>query len=259
MRDVGIGIGRVALGDRGNGALASGFFHVVRKQVAHDGVARTAAPAAQHHADQVAVATAHRGYEIEAGRMRVTGLDAIDPFDLAQEAIMVADRLAVIVESGHREVAVISRKAILNGATQRGLIACRRHLFIIGQTRGVAIYGSRHAERARLPGHQLGEVAFTTGDGFRYHDRCIVGRARHQSFDGLFNAYRLARTQSEFRGRLLRGAFGHLHFAVEFHVAAIEALEQQIQSHDLGKGGRMTAGVRIAGGKRGAGVPVDDD
>ncbi len=212
-----------------------------------------------HHADQMAVAAAHRGHEIEAGGAGVAGLDAVDALDAAEQVIVVADRLAVIVERRCREVAVVAREAILDGAAERRLIARRRHLFVVGQARGVAIGRPAHAERARLAGHQLGEIVFIAADGFGDHDRGVVGRARHQSLDGVLDADGLARAQAELGRRLLGGVLGHLHFGVELHLAGVEALEQQIERHDLGQRGRMAAGVGIVRGKRRAGIAVDDD
>ena len=80
--------------------LRRGLFEIFGKQVAHDGVARPAAAASHHDADQMAVAAAHRGHEIEARRTGVAGLDAVDALDAAEQVIVVADRLAVVVERG---------------------------------------------------------------------------------------------------------------------------------------------------------------
>ena len=254
-----IGVRCIALGDRGNGSLGRGLLEIFGEQVAHDGVARAAAAASHHHADQMAVAAAHRGHKVEAGRAGVAGLDAIDAIDAAEQMIVVADRLAVIIERLRREVAVVARETVLDGAAQRRLIARRRHLVVVGQAGGIAIDRLGHAERACLAGHQLGEIVFIAGDGFRDHDGGVIGRARHQSLDGVFDADGLTRAQAEFGRSLLGGVLGHLHFGVELHLAGIETLEQQIQRHDLGERGGMTAGVRIVGGKRGARIAVDDD
>ena len=54
-------------GNRGHGTLGRAFVQVLGQQVAHGGVTRTAAATAQHHADEVAVAAAHRAHEVEAG------------------------------------------------------------------------------------------------------------------------------------------------------------------------------------------------
>src|SRR4029450_3499562 len=143
-------IARVAFGDRGDGAFGRTLVEVLGEQVAHDGIARTAAAAAQHHADKVAVAAAHRGYEIESGRAGVAGLDAIDALDIAEQAIVVADRLAAIGKHGSGEVTIVAREAVLDRAAERGLVARRGQLFVVGQTGSVAIGGLAHAERARL-------------------------------------------------------------------------------------------------------------
>ncbi len=139
------------------------------------------------------------------------------------------------------------------------MIPRRRHLFVVGQAGGVAINRPDHAERAGLAGHQLGEIAFVAGDGFRNHDGGVVGGAGHQSLDGVFDSDGLTRAQTEFGGSLVRGVIGDVHFGVELHLAGIEALEQQIERHDLGERRRMAAGVGIGGGERGAGVAVYDD
>ena len=148
--DIGIGVGGIAFGDRGDRARGCALVEVFGEQIAHDGIARTAAAAAQHHADQMAVAAAHRGHEIEAGSAGVTGLDAVDAFDIAEQAVVVADRLAAIIEHAGREVTVVAREAILDRAAERRLIARGGDLFIVGQAVGVAI--DRLAScRARAP------------------------------------------------------------------------------------------------------------
>ena len=212
LRDIGGGFGRVALGDRGDGALAGGLFEIFGEQVAHDGVARAAAAASQDHADQEAVAAVHRGHEIESRGARVTGLDAVHAFDAADQVIVIADRLAMIVERCRGEVAIVARKAVLDGAAQRRLIARRRDLFVVGQARGIAIGRPAHAERARLAGHHLGEIVFIAADGFRDHDGGVIGGARHQSLDGVLDADGLTRAQPELGGSLLGGVFGNLPF-----------------------------------------------
>src|SRR4029077_3811432 len=105
----------IALSDRSNRALGRGFFEVFGKQAAHGGVTRTTAAASHHHADQMAVAPAHRGHEIEAGGARVPGLDSINALDIAKQAIVVADRMTAVVERHRREIAVIARKTVLDG------------------------------------------------------------------------------------------------------------------------------------------------
>ena len=117
----------------------------------------------------------------------------------------------------------------------------------------------RHAERARLARHQLGEIVFVAGDGFRDHDGGVVGRTRHQSLDGVFDLDGLARAQAELGRSLLGSVLGHFHFGIELQLAGLEALEQQIERHDLGERRGMAAGVGIVGRQRRAGIAVDDD
>ncbi len=121
--DLGIGFRNAALGDRGDGAIGGALGEIFRKQVAHGGIARTAAAASEHHADQMAVAAAHRGHEIEAGGAGVAGLDAVDALDIAEQAVVIADRMATIDEARGGEVAIIAREAFLDRAAERRLIA----------------------------------------------------------------------------------------------------------------------------------------
>ncbi len=136
----------------------------------------------------MAVAAPDRGHEVEARRAGVAGLDAVDAFDLAEQMIVIADRLAVVIEGHGREIAIVARKALLDGAAEDRLVARARHLFVIGQAGGVAIGGPAHAECARLPRHQLGETVFISCDGFRDDDGGVVGRSRHQTLDRVFDA-----------------------------------------------------------------------
>src|SRR5258705_11088119 len=105
----------------------------------------------------MAVAPAHRGHEIEAGGARVPGLDSINALDIAKQAIVVADRMTAVVERHCREIAVIARETVLDGAAQRRLIPRRRNLIVVGQAGGIAIASPRHAERAGLARHPLAE------------------------------------------------------------------------------------------------------
>ena len=116
-----------------------GLVHVLGQQVAHDGVARSAAVAAHHDADQMPIAAAYRGDQVEARGAGVAGLDSIDALDAAEQVIVVADGLAVVVEGLGREVVVIARKTVLDRAAEDRLIARRGDLRVIGQAGGVDI------------------------------------------------------------------------------------------------------------------------
>ena len=181
------------------------------------------------------------------------------PSTLPSRLIVVADRMAAIIERGGREVAVIAREAILDRAAERRLIARGGHLFVVGQAGGVAIDRLGHAERARLARHQLGEIVFVAGDGFGDHDGGVVGGAGYQALDGVFDRDGLAGAQAELGRRLFGSVLGHFHFAIELHLAGVEALEQQIKRHDLGQRGGMAAAVGIVRRQRRAGIAVDDD
>src|SRR3984885_16203251 len=100
-----------------------------------------------------------RGEEIEAGRPGVAGLDAVDAVDAAEEMIVVADDLAVEVELGGREIPEIAWEALLERAPKDCEIARRRHLFVVGKSRRIAVDRVAHAELMRLACHKVGEIA----------------------------------------------------------------------------------------------------
>src|SRR5215475_650372 len=101
-----------------------------------------------------------RGYEIETGRVNEPGLDAVNPFDSAEQMIVIGNLVTVPRERSRREIAIVARKALLNGASEHGLVARAGHLLVIGQAGRVAINGLAHAECARLLGHDLREGLF---------------------------------------------------------------------------------------------------
>ncbi len=172
---------------------------------------------------------------------------------------MIADRLSPPVERGGREITVVARKAFLDGATERGLVARGRDLLVVGKAIGVAVDRPGHAERARLARHHLGEVVLVTGDRFRDHHGCVVGRAGDEALDRVLDANGLAGTQIQLGRILIGGVLGHRHLGVELHPAGFEALEQQVERHDLGQRGRMADPVRACCLEHRAGIAVDDD
>ena len=82
---------------------------------------RAPARAAAHDdRDQRPSVAMDRGQEIEAGRPRVAGLDSVDAVDPAEQMVVIADDLAVVVEFGGREVMEVARKPVLERAPEDG-------------------------------------------------------------------------------------------------------------------------------------------
>ena len=69
-----------------------------------------------------------RGHEVEARSAGVAGLDAVDAVDPAEQVIVVADDLAVVVELVGREIAEVLREALLVArpriARSRAVVIC---------------------------------------------------------------------------------------------------------------------------------------
>ena len=101
---------------------------MVGDQVLHDPVARAGGAAAHDDRDQRPSVAMDRGQEIEAGRSRVTGLDAVDAVDPAEQMIVIADDLAVEIELGGREVVEVAREALLERAPEDRQIVRRGDL-----------------------------------------------------------------------------------------------------------------------------------
>ena len=96
-------------------AFDGGDIDVVVDQAAHQRIARIGGAAAEHHRDEVTIVALDRGDDIEAGIMDVTGLDAVDAGNAAEQVIVVAHLLAAELESPRGEVVVILRKAVVDG------------------------------------------------------------------------------------------------------------------------------------------------
>ncbi len=138
----------VDVGDHRRGAPlveASAMWSAIRRSIIRSRAG--AGAAAHHHRDQRASVAMHGGQQIEAGGAGVAGLDAVDAVDAAEQVIVVADHLAVVVELVRREIVEVFGKALLQRAAEHGQVARGGDLLVVGQARGVAIDRARHAER----------------------------------------------------------------------------------------------------------------
>ena len=102
------------------------------EELAHARVPAAGARSAQHHRHDMALVAPQRGHEIETGGIGVAGLDAVHAFDVAEQAIVIADGVAAKHEGLGLEVFVIGREALLNGAAEDGLVARGGHLCVVG-------------------------------------------------------------------------------------------------------------------------------
>jgi hypothetical protein len=193
----------------------------------------------------VPVAAPHGGHEVEARGADVASFDAVHALDLAEQAIVVAHRVAAIGEAVGREIAVVAREALLDRAAERDLVARGGDLVLVGQARRIGIDGAAHAERARLAGHQLSELLLGAADRLGDHHGRVIGRLRHQALDRILDLEGLARAQAELGRRHAGGMLGNRHAGVELELAGLELLEQQVERHDLGERGGMADAVRI--------------
>jgi len=207
----------------------------------------------------VPIAAPHRGHEIESRGTRVAGLDPVHALDAAEQTIVVAQQPAAKFETGSGEVSIVARETPLDRNPEQRLVACRRHLFVVGQAGGIAIGRTLHAERARLARHLPGEFLLAAGERFGHHHGSIVGGLGYEPEDGVLDCDGLSRPKPEL-GRWLRGGVvGDFERRIEPDATGLQTLEQQVERHDLGQRGRMAQAVGVDLMQRRAGLGVDHD
>ena len=105
----------VPLGDHGCGALERSFLEVFAEEIAHMRVALACGPAAEHDTDEITAVAMQRGYEIEAGGPGEAGLDAVDPLNLGEQMVVIADGLATAKNAIARVAATLVGPALSVG------------------------------------------------------------------------------------------------------------------------------------------------
>ena len=228
-------------------------------QLAHARVAAAPAAAAHDNGHEITIPAMHRSHQIESGGVDIAGLDAVDALDLSEQMVVVGDRLTPEGERADREIFVIAREAFLDGAPERGLIACRGDLVVVGQAGGVLVDGVLHAQRLRLARHQFGEVILIARDRLGDHDGGVVRRTRDHALDRIFDRKGASGLETELGGRLSGGFGGHFERTVELELAGFELLEQQIERHDFSERCRVAPRVRIGRVQHRPGIGIHDD
>ena len=110
--------------------------------------------------------------------------------------------LAAEREGAGGKITVVLRKAILDGAAEDGHVARGGDLLVVGQAGGVAIDRVRHAERARLGRHQLGELLLAAAERLGDDHRDVIGRLGDDGADRGLDRDGLAGLEAELGGRL---------------------------------------------------------
>ena len=168
-------IGRRVVLDRRRGPDRRAIADLVFNQISHDAVPRGRADAAHHRGDDVAAIALHGRQQIEAGGAGIAGLDAVHPFDAVHQMVVVQDRGAGVVKGVGREIVIIAREALLDGAAEDRKIAGRRDLRIVRKSRCIDETRAAHAQLLGFAGHEFGEMLFVSADGFGYGDGHVVG------------------------------------------------------------------------------------
>ena len=131
----------------------------------------------------------------------------------AEQMVVIAHRFAVIDEGCGREIFVIVRKPILDGAAEQRLVARGGDLVVVRQAGCIDIGRAAHAQGTGFLRHQLGEVCLVAAEIFGDDDGGVVGRLRDDAFDRVFDRDGLAGLEVELGRILLGGVFGDLELA----------------------------------------------
>ncbi len=240
-------------------ALGRSLRNMLLDQLAHTGVARAIRGAAHDDRDDVPFVTPHRGGQVVAGGVGVAGLDAVDAFDISEQVVVVADLGPAVLKGRRREISIIEREPVLNGAAQDGLVARRGDLVVGRQARGVDVGGAGHAQHSRFQGHELGEFFLRSADRLGDHRGGVVRRLGDQRLDRVLDLDGLIGLEAELHGTLTGGVCGDLERGIELELAGLELLEQQIKRHDLGERGRVARLIGLDCVEHFAGLVVDHD
>jgi hypothetical protein len=248
------GVGR----DCARGGERRRLEHVL-DQRRHVLVAARCRPAAHDHRHDALAVALHRGGEIEARSVDVTGLDAVHPIDIAEQPVVVAVGLPAVGERAQAEEPVHVRKVALNGQAERRHVARRGDLLGVRQTRGVAESGAGHAEFARLAGHALGEGRFAARQGFCDHRGHVVGRLGDQDLGGVLGADGLSGPEADLGRRAAGGMGRHREPGVAGDAPRLDVFEQEVEGHDLAERSRIAGGIGVARKHHLAALGIDDD
>ncbi len=198
------------------------------------GVARPRRFTAHDDADEATVVALRRGGEIEAGRVDVTGLDAVHALERVHQMIVIGVNGAVIDEFAGGEIVVVVREIAIKRSCQRREIARRRLLHGIGQAGGVVEEGVLHAQPARLLRHPLGEGVLASGEALGGDRGRVIRRFRHQAENDVAHRHALAGLEPELRRGAVRGVRRNRQPLVERELSVVDRLENQIERHHLG-------------------------
>ncbi len=219
--------------------LEAGF-----QQVRHADVAAGGRVAAHDDADQAPAATLRRGDEVEAGRVDEAGLDAVQPLELVEQAVVIVVVVAAEGEAAGCEQGIVLGVVAQQRPGQHGEVARGGDLARVGQARGIAESGAGHAETPRPDRHHPREGALRSGHRLGDHRRGIVGglgdEAQHRLLDG--DGHAGTQRQAPRHGGCVGG---HGKVLVHSQAPLLERLERQVEGHDLGDRRRMARGVGI--------------
>ncbi|MNX69285.1 hypothetical protein D3C86_1004990 [compost metagenome] len=200
--------------------------------------------AAAHDDGDDPLAVPHRGGgEIVARGVGEAGLDAVVAAVRGQQAVGVPVVATVVVPVVQAEIAIVLRVVAHHRSAEDRQVARRGRLTRVGQAVGGGEASMVHAQFAGLGRHAGGELGLGAADVLGQDHGHVVGAADRRGLHGVVQADRLASGQAELGWRLRGGARRDRQIVGQLDLAGFKRLEDQVQGHDLGDGGRVAPGV----------------
>ena len=114
----------------------------------------------------------------------------------------------------------------------------------VGEARGVAERGARHAKAARLCRHHLRETRLGATHEFAGGGSRVIGGLGDEREDCGLDGNVLTGLHAKFGRRLVRGMAGNQNSAAFGEFSALETLKQHVKRHHFGERSRITRCVR---------------
>ena len=163
----------------------------------------------------------------------MAGLQAIDADAALEQAVAVLLLDAVIAILGNREVMVVLRE-IADEMLGKGRQILRAHHMAIFRKAGrVHEMAMVQTQLFGFVIHILNECTFGAGEIFRHYDAGVIARLDDDAVDELFHRYLRADAHTGLRALRAPCFFTDGEFIVELYLAFFQALEQQIDRHQL--------------------------
>ena len=180
------------------------MLEAVVQQAGHQIVAGQRGATTQDHAEQtLAVAHGGRG-QVETGSVGETGLESVHARVAIHQTVVTAHQPATEREFTGGEIRCLAGEIAIERHRQLADVASRGGVIRVGQARGVAEPGMRHAQQQALGIHHLDEVILGATQLLGNHGGSIIGRFGDHAKNAVLHRDGLTGAQAELGRRLVR-------------------------------------------------------